>query len=191
MNTSELVWRGFRPLLGFFISKLNERSFCEMTLNLFSSPTGVLYFKIQVQEMVRRWCERFSSPTGVLYFKILSSTPTEFRGVSDHFAAQITKQVKTFEKTSPKIRKTLIFRASAQNPVFSLHSPCYLRTFHNNKSSITNHITIRLSPDGDFCTIISYLTSSYNHSSENVIIRILLLPDIYSSMYSIFPFPMS
>ena len=133
----------------------------------------------------------FSSPTGVLYFKILSSTPTEFRGVSDHFAAQIAKQVKTFEKASPKIRKTLIFRASAQNPVFSLHSPCYLRTFHNNKSSITNHITIRLSPDGDFCTTISYLTSSYNHSSENVIIRILLLPDIYSSLYSIFPFPMS
>ena len=135
--------------------------------------------------------KKFSSPTGVLYFKILSSTPTEFRGVSDHFAAQIAKQVKTFEKTSPRIRKTLIFRASAQNPVFSLHSPCYLRKFHNNKSSITNHITIRLSPDGDFCTTISYLTSSYNHSSENVIIRILLLPDIYSSLYSIFPFPMS
>ena len=157
----------FRPLLGFFISK----------------------FHAGANRLNQR--AAFSSPTGVLYFKILSSTPTEFRGVSDHFAAQITKQVKTFEKTSPKIRKTLIFRASAQNPVFSLHSPCYLRTFHNNKSSIMNHITIKLSPDGDFCTIISYLTSFYNHSSENVIIRILLLPDIYSSLYSIFPFPMS
>ena len=158
---------------------------------MFSSPTGVLYFKIICLNFFQFCDGMFSSPTGVLYFKILSSTPTEFRGVSDHFAAQITKQVKTFEKTSPKIRKTLIFRASAQNPVFSLHSPCYLRTFHNNKSSITNHITIRLSPDGDFCTTISYLISSYNHSSENVIIRILLLPDIYSSLYSIFPFPMS
>ena len=36
----------------------------------FSSPTGVLYFKIAMWFGLQGGLEKFSSPTGVLYFKI-------------------------------------------------------------------------------------------------------------------------
>ena len=38
-------------------------------MRLFSSPTGVLYFKI-LESIDKRLDSIFSSPTGVLYFKI-------------------------------------------------------------------------------------------------------------------------
>ena len=42
----------------------------ERTGRGFSSPTGVLYFKIIHTRRTNKWASRFSSPTGVLYFKI-------------------------------------------------------------------------------------------------------------------------
>ena len=40
---------GFRPLLGFFISKFGNIEWQYYSYDMFSSPTGVLYFKMIMQ----------------------------------------------------------------------------------------------------------------------------------------------
>ena len=65
-----LFFVGFRPLLGFFISKYAYRD-VKVMIAQFSSPAGVLYFKIESPDSVYTETYGFSSPAGVLYFKIL------------------------------------------------------------------------------------------------------------------------
>ena len=115
LDSMKWVLKKFSSPAGVLYFKIHIQLAVHAQVAGFSSPAGVLYFKIQSGGLDRRSpgdrfrpllgffiskCSRgqrsfdlflFSSPAGVLYFKILSSTPTEFRGVSDHFAAQIAK----------------------------------------------------------------------------------------------------